>query len=429
MACLEEPPPRQHRLSRIAGRFRFPVLRLEKVAVAAAGDVKRMSARTGPGPLAANQRLAAATDRAEEGRHGGRVHSIAMKILYGVVGEGMGHAVRSRVAIEHLLAGGHEVTIMTSGRAADFLAARFSGVKRIHGFHIVYAENQMKLPATIGSNLVAGAGGIPENVAAYFNLIGDFSPELVISDFESWTYVYGKAHGLPIVSIDNMQVISRCKHPPEVLAGHEMDFRLTRAFIRSKLPFCRHYIVTTFFVPEVRKPRTTLVPPILRPEILAAQPTTGDHLLIYQTAEGSSELPKTLAATGLECRIYGMRRSLQQEEIEGSLRYRPFDEAAFIADLASARAVVAGGGFTVLGEAVFLHKPTLSVPVRHQFEQVLNARWLERLGYGRYAESLTDPETIHQFLAAVPSCAERLALYRQDGNQAFHAALDAQLGA
>ena len=32
-----------------------------------------------------------------------------MRILYGVVGEGMGHATRSRVVIAHLLEQGHEV--------------------------------------------------------------------------------------------------------------------------------------------------------------------------------------------------------------------------------------------------------------------------------------------------------------------------------
>jgi hypothetical protein len=32
-----------------------------------------------------------------------------------------------------------------------------------------------------------------------------------------------------------------------------------------------------------------------------------------------------------------MRRNLQTEEVEGNLRYRPFDERTFIADMASAR--------------------------------------------------------------------------------------------
>jgi uncharacterized protein (TIGR00661 family) len=351
-----------------------------------------------------------------------------MKILYGVVGEGMGHAVRSRVVLEHLLARGHEIEIMASGRAADFLAARFRGVRRIHGFHIVYGENQMRLAATVGSNLVSTAATLPRNVSAYFDLIRGFSPELVVSDFDSWAYLYGKAHGLPVISIDNNQIVHRCKHPPEVVAGHELDFQLTRAFVGAKLPFCRHYVITTFFCPELRKPGTTLVPPILRLEVLAAPSTRGGHLLVYQTAEGNTGLARTLANTGMECRIYGMRRGISEEQVEGNLRYRPFDEAGFIADLASARAVICGGGFTVLGEAVYLRKPTLSVPVRGQFEQVLNARWLERLGYGRYAESLQDPAVIHGFLEAVPACEENLASYQQDGNERLYEVVDGLIG-
>jgi uncharacterized protein (TIGR00661 family) len=77
-----------------------------------------------------------------------------------------------------------------------------------------------------------------------------------------------------------------------------------------------------------------------------------------------------------------MRRDLTAEVVEGNLRYQPFGEATFIDDLASCRAVIAGGGFTLMGEAVYLHKPMLAVPVGRQFEQVLNARYL-REGFRR----------------------------------------------
>ncbi|HEX3126317.1 MAG TPA: glycosyltransferase family protein, partial [Thermoanaerobaculia bacterium] len=106
-----------------------------------------------------------------------------MKILYGVVGEGMGHAMRSRVVLEYLLSRGHEIEIMASSRAADFLAARFRGVRRIHGFHIVYEENRMKLAATVRSNLRSTAATLPANIRAYFELVEQFDPSVVISDF------------------------------------------------------------------------------------------------------------------------------------------------------------------------------------------------------------------------------------------------------
>jgi uncharacterized protein (TIGR00661 family) len=347
-----------------------------------------------------------------------------MKILYGVVGEGMGHAMRSRVILEHLVAQQHDVEIMASGRAVDFLAKRFEGVNRIHGLHMIYEENRVRVGKTFWSNVLTGATGVPKNIAAYFDLITGFRPQAVISDFESWAYLYAKTHRLPILSIDNMQVINRCKLPDAILEGHQAEFQLTKAFIKSKLPFCDEYFITSFFRPPVRKDRTRLFPPILRPEILAANRRKGEHLLVYTTGEGSGSFADTLAKTGLECRIYGMRRDLSAEVVEGNLRYQPFSEDKFIDDLASCRAVIAGGGFTLMGEAVYLHKPMLAVPLAHQFEQVLNARYLELEGFGKHAETLDDPKTITDFLESVPACEAKLAHYTQDGNKEIQRALD-----
>ncbi len=353
-----------------------------------------------------------------------------MRILYGVVGEGMGHAMRSRVILEHLLAQGHEIEIMASQRAVDFLNKRFgdqADVHRIRGLHIVYEDNRMRMGNTIWQNVLAGTASIPAQIASYYELVKDFRPEVVISDFESWTYYFAKAHSLPILSIDNQQIINRCRIDDDVLEGHRSEFEVTKAFVKSKLPFCDHYLITTFFRPPVRKEKTSLFPPILRPEILAAKSSIGDHLLVYQTAEGGETLARTLESTGLPCRVYGMRRGITADQVEGNLRYRPFSEAGFIEDLATSRGVIAGGGFTLMGEAVYLHKPMLSVPVKGQFEQVLNGRYLQKLGYGHYAETLEDPKTVHAFVAALDDCHRALASYSQNGNRDILAAVDEHL--
>ena len=349
-----------------------------------------------------------------------------MKILYGVVGEGMGHAMRSRVVLEHLVRVGHEVQVMASQRAVDYLAQHFQSVHRIHGMHIIYEENRVRRGKTVLSNVLAGARAVPGQIRAYFDLIDGFHPEVVISDFESWTYVYGKLHRLPVFSVDNIQMINRCRHPRDIVDVDRAGFELSRAFVKSKLLHADHYLIATFYYPTVHKKRTTLYPSILRPEILAAVPSRGEHLLVYQTAEGNDALATALTASGLDCRIYGMRRGLQQDVVEGNLKYRPFSETAFIEDLATARAVVAGGGFTLMSECVYLHKPLLAAPVVGQFEQLLNTLYLEREGYGRYARSLDLP-TLSAFLDAVPACEERLGAYAQDGNHLLFDALDGLL--
>jgi uncharacterized protein (TIGR00661 family) len=348
----------------------------------------------------------------------------AMKVLYGVVGEGMGHAMRSRVILEHLISQDHDVEIMASGRAVDFLAKRFEGVNRIHGLHMIYEENRVRPMKTLWSNVLTGATGLPKNIGAYFELITSFRPQAVIADFESWTYLYGKTHRLPILSLDNMQIINRCTIPPEVIAGHRAEFEFTKAFIKGKLPFCNDYFITTFFHPEIRKENTRLFPPILRPEILDAKRRNGDHILVYTTGEGNATFAETLQKSGIECRIYGMRRNLKEEVVEGNLRFQPFSEDKFIDDLASSKAVIAGGGFTLMGEAVYLHKPMLAVPLARQFEQVLNARYLELEGFGRHAETLEDAATITDFIAKVPEYEKKLQKYEQNGNEKIKTAID-----
>jgi uncharacterized protein (TIGR00661 family) len=259
-------------------------------------------------------------------------------------------------------------------------------------------------------------------------MVEEFRPDVVVSDFESWTYLYAKVHRIPVISVDNIQMLNRCFHVPEVISVDPVGFETARVFVKAKLPHANQYLITTFYYPPVRKKRTALYPSVLRPEIVSAKSEPGDHLLVYQTAEGNDALPAVLAASGRECRIYGMRRGSNEEQVEGNLSYRPFSETRFVEDLRTARAVVAGGGFTLMSEAVYLHKPVLAVPIVGQFEQTLNAVYLEREGYGRYAKSI-DAHVLGEFLDAVPSCEERLSKYSQDGNRLLLEALDGHLDA
>lgn len=348
-----------------------------------------------------------------------------MKILYGVVGEGMGHATRSRVILDHLTKH-HDVHIVVSGRARDYLAKHFENVHNIWGFTIKYEGNSVKKWQTVLQNLKGAVAGWPQNVKKYFELVDAFHPDVVISDFETFSYLFAKNHFLPVISVDNMQIINRCKHDPALLAGHEDAFEMTRSIVKAKLPGAFHYIISTFFYPELRKERTTLAPSILRPDILSAKSEAGDHLLVYQTSTTNQALVDGLEASGLPCRVYGMRREITAPQVEGNLTFMPFSEKGFIDDLRTARAVVAGGGYTLMSEAVYLHKPMLSLPVEGQFEQVLNALYLERLGYGMYAKTL-DGDVLKEFLSRVPKCQEALKGYSQDGNTKLIAALDEQL--
>lgn len=348
-----------------------------------------------------------------------------MRILYGVTGEGMGHATRSKVVCEHLVRRGHKVKIVVSGRAHAFLAKSFPDVVEIKGLTIRYVDNRMDRDGTLGRNVLAAPDLFATNVAKYLDMVKDFAPDCVVSDFDSFAYLFAKRHGLPILSIDNQQIISRCKLDPEVKKGQRVDYQLTKGFIRAKLPGCDHYLVTTFFHPPIRKKYqgdTELVPPILRKIILDAKKKAhfGNHVLVYQTSASDKELIPTLSSIGNEkFIIYGLRRNA----IVDNCTLKDFSEDGFVKDLASAKAVVTNGGLSLIGEALYLGKPIFSVPVRNQFEQVLNARYLEILGYGLEAPKI-DAQLLRLFLDEHHRYAGRVAKHRQHGNDELFEAVE-----
>jgi uncharacterized protein (TIGR00661 family) len=353
-----------------------------------------------------------------------------MRILYGVVGEGMGHAMRARVILDELTKR-HDVQVVVSGRAYDYLKTRAGehlAVKKIWGYSIVYEDNEVRNFKTLLQNLKGAVTGWPQNVRAYFDLAEKFEPDVVISDFESWSYLFAKSHRVPVISVDNMQIVDRCTHDPALLEGFAAEMALTKAIVKAKVAGAFHYYITTFFYPPTRKPDTSLHPPVLRPEILAARPESGGHLLVYQTSTSNESLPEVLKGCGRECRVYGLRRDLKEEVIDGNLRYRPFSESGFIDDLRTAHGVLATGGFTLMGEAVYLHRPMLVVPIRKQFEQVLNARYLEAEGYGMGVDQVS-AAGLGQFLERIPDFERKLSGYHQDGNTDLLAAVEHGLAA
>ncbi len=353
-----------------------------------------------------------------------------MRILYGVTGEGMGHATRSKVVCEYLVAQGHKVKIVVSGRAHAFLAKSFPDVVEIKGLTIRYVNNAMDRDGSLARNVLAAPGLVRGNVAAYYDKVVDYKPDAVITDFDSFAYLFAKRHGLPVLSIDNQAVIYRCKHDKSIKKGVELDYNLTKAFVKAKIAGCDHYVITSFFFPPIRKKyveTTTLVPPMLRQAVLDAKKTArlGDHVIVYQTSMSDTKLvPNLNKIKGEKFVVYGLRRS----ETHGNCVLKEFSEDGFVADLASARAVVANGGLSLLGEAVFLGKPIYSVPVQHQFEQVMNARYLEELGYGLGADTI-EPDILRLFLGENTKYAARVARHEQEGNAALYRALDRALRA
>ena len=138
---------------------------------------------------------------------------------------------------------------------------------------------------------------LPGSVRMWMETVDEWEPDVVVTDFEPLSGIYARWSRTPLICVDNIHMIDRCRHDKAIVDGAREDFRIARAVTRAMVPTAGDYVITTFFEPPLLRGRTSLVPPIVRPAIVEAQPTRGDHLVVY--SGGSEELIEVLRDTGV----------------------------------------------------------------------------------------------------------------------------------
>jgi len=335
-------------------------------------------------------------------------------ILYGVNGEGSGHSTRAKEVILHLQERGHTVHVASSERGLRNLSEFFE-VTEIYGLRFAYVNNRVRYEKTVAKNLIS-APRAARSMRQLSHLAEQWNVDLVCTDFEPLTCHVGHQLHLPIISIGNQHCLTNASvsYPKEF----RRDAAAAKLVTRLMTPRANAYLAISFFPAKVKKKNTYLLPPILRREILDAQPSIGDHVLVYVTSP-SPDLAALLRQVRCEFRCYGFER----EGHDANITYKKPSAAEFLRDLVSSKAVIANTGFSLVTEALHLAKPYLGVPVKHQFEQIFNAYYLDQAGYGPFWQEL-NKERIESFLFNLDSYRDQLASYPRQDNSLLFAKLD-----
>jgi uncharacterized protein (TIGR00661 family) len=338
------------------------------------------------------------------------------KIVYGVSGEGSGHSSRARPIAIHLQHEGHDVRLVSYDRGYRNLADDFD-VFETEGLTIASSDNRVSLVRTFTQNIRRLPEGFEKLQQLRRTLFREFQPDCVITDYEPMTAHLAGVHDLPLITIDNQHRMRYMEidYPPDL----ETEAQVTRNISRAIVPRPDVSLVTTFFFGKVLNDRTFLFPPILRPAVLERRARDDGHTLVYLTSGFETLLEQLSRFERERFVVYGYDRT----ETRGNLDYRPFDRERFMDDLASARAVVATAGFTLISEALFLRKPYLALPMTGQFEQQLNGYMLEKLGYGKNVRDAS-ADAVGDFLYRLPEYTDRLRAYEATDNRAILAKLD-----
>ncbi|MHC4425869.1 MAG: glycosyltransferase family protein [Planctomycetota bacterium] len=316
------------------------------------------------------------------------------QIIYAVAGEGFGHSSRSHLIGQRFIDAGHNVMFVGSQKSLLYLKQYFGErVKEIFGLSFAFEGERIDKSETLKRNLLKLPEANRQNDELFKKHFEPFRPELVISDFEPFSAWWAWRNNVPFISIDHEHVLTLCKLEHE---SKNWFSRITASVVTE----CHYvgavaYIIVNFFTAPLRVDSAILAPPIVRPVVGALETGEGEHILMYSTTgTGRDRLQEVLGKFGEQkFYIYGFDEDVQYDNCV----FKKRSTAGFIADLAGARGVIASAGFSLISECMYLKKKMLLLPLAGQYEQIINAHYIQKLGLGISSEKL-DETVLAQFL-------------------------------
>lgn len=339
----------------------------------------------------------------------------ARRILYGVQGEGRGHATRSLQVMEQLRKAGHEVTVLSGGDALALLLQAGFPVVQIPQLRYRYDKTGRLDPwATVAHNFPLAFGLLLRRGAKYREVKAmalEHRPDLVISDFEPYLSRVCRVLHIPLVALDHQHFLTESIIPP--LKNPLKSLMLFLYQVGTNLFTGRpDRIITSSFYhfPKKKASRAVFVGPFIHESLKGLKPSDGGYYTVYlkQPCYLAKMLPVLSREPGRRFEIFSdFSKAPAPAGLPDNVRLHPLDRKAFLASLAGAGALLTTAGNQVLGEAIYLGKPILAFPEPEVLEQELNALALRRSGFGETFD-LQDFEG-----AVLDRFEERTPLYRK----------------
>jgi uncharacterized protein (TIGR00661 family) len=283
-----------------------------------------------------------------------------MKIFYAVQATGNGHISRAMELLPSLERYG-QVDIFLSG--ANNTLQLDSAVKyRSKGLCLFYSDN--------------GGLDYPQIVRKFAPLrimreIKDLPVEkydLVLNDFESIT-----------------SLACAYKKVPSVNFGHQASFISPKTPRPAKMDVMGEWILrnyaraTQYIGLHFKQYDDFILPPVIKKEILQAEPQDKGHITVYLSSYSDATLSKYLFPLK-DFRFQVFSKEVKQPVQKGNILFIPVSKSAFSKSLINCSAIITGAGFETPAEALYLGKKLMVIPIRGQYEQLCNAAALQKMG-------------------------------------------------
>lgn len=120
-------------------------------------------------------------------------------------------------------------------------------------------------------------------------------------------------------------------------------------------------------------------PPIIKDEILQAEPKDLKHITVYLPSFDKDCLEQAFNKLPQQ-HFHWFLSEVETKHTIGNITYYPVNQKDFNESLITCHGIITGGGFETPAEALYLRKKVLSIPILNHYEQECNAAALKKLG-------------------------------------------------
>lgn len=317
-------------------------------------------------------------------------------IFYGLCGEGLGHASRTLAVLEHLDSR-EEVHVFTFGKAFDFLKDQVSNVHNIDGIMFSYQGSAVDRLGTAVNVVDFIFGGLKKNEIIISNYAKKLKPNLFITDFEPTIPRIAKKLKIPCISIDNQHrfAYKNLIKIPWRMRVYEAICGLTAEIM---VPCPDKTIISTFHYDLIKEKNNAVVTNGLIRKQFEKKREIGDFILVYLRESVKNIVLKIISKLPNKFIVYGVN----ELNYSNNIKFKPLGPH-FIEDFLDCQALISTAGNQLITEARYCNKSCLVIPEPNQYEQSINAFYVEKLGFGQscVAKYLTE-KTIVDFLQFIP---------------------------
>jgi len=246
-------------------------------------------------------------------------------------------------------------------------------------------DRKVKLAATLAS-VVRRIPAYRRALQTIKAVVRETEPDVILNFFEAVTGLYALTtrNRPPVVAVAHQFMTG---HPDYVRApGLRFQQWCMKQFVRLVGSGSARVALSLYPAQDLPGKNTKICPPILRRQLfeLHANPN-GDFVLAYLLNHGYAaqiiEWHKRNPRTVLHC-FYDKPDAPPEFKYDDTLTFHRLDGEKFLRMMAECKFVACTAGFESLGEAAYLGKPLLLVPVENHVEQRVNAVDAVRMGIG-----------------------------------------------